>query len=298
MDFVAAIIVTFNPDKETLHKLIDAISVQVDYVCVVDNNSPQEIKQFILGILKDNGGLVSLEENYGIASAINHGVFRAREKNASHVVLFDQDSLPEPDMVDTLLTVMNEKTRLGCHVAAVGPRYSDIKGHHAAPFVKLQGIRLRRIDCAENEIVTVDHLISSGSLISMKALEEIGLMEEDLFIDYVDTEWCLRAIHKGYQIYGVGSARMKHDLGDEYANLFGRTFPVHHPLRHYYTVRNGIWLIQQSWVSFSWKVMDFRRLFLIYLVFSFFVGKRLLNMKMLSLGVWHALIGKMGKYGE
>jgi len=298
MDTVVSIIVTYHPDYETLGQLFDAIMPQVSHVIVVDNSDNEAYHSDISQMLPANGSMIRQGYNSGIATAFNTGVAEAKILNASHVILFDQDSLPAPDMVECLLNTMNQVIESGQQVAAVGPNYIDVKGQKSSPFVKMKGFRLCRVECAENEIVTVDHLISSGSLISMNALNEIGLMEDELFIDYVDTEWCLRAIHKGYQIYGVGSARMNHDLGDEYAHLFGRAIPVHHPLRYYYTVRNGIWLIQQSWVSLSWKVMDFRRLFLIYLVFSFFVGKRLLNMKMLTLGIWHALIGKMGKYGE
>ncbi|MFX8766500.1 glycosyltransferase family 2 protein, partial [Acinetobacter baumannii] len=42
-------------------------------------------------------------------------------------------------------------------------------------------------------------LISSGSLISVEALKAVGLMRDYYFIDYVDTEWCLRAEYLGYK---------------------------------------------------------------------------------------------------
>ena len=109
----------------------------------------------------------------------------------------------------------------------------------------------------------VDHLSSSGCLIAMDALAEVGGMEDRLFIDYVDTEWCLRAIYKGYSLFGVGSACMQHDLGDAFVNLFSRTVPVHSSLRYYYLIRNGLWLLRQPWVSSAWKIMDTRRFTLI-----------------------------------
>ena len=197
-------------------------------------------------------------------------------------------------MVNELMLVIKSKDR----IAAVGSNYSDVKGLCASPFVKCEGVSLKRISCNTGDVVEVDHLISSGCLVSMDALKEIGYMEEKLFIDYVDTEWCLRAIHKGYSLLGVGSAHMQHDLGDEFVHLFGRTLPVHSPLRHYYLIRNGIWLLRQSWVSNRWRIMDTRRLFLIYIVYSFFVGKKFQNWKMMSLGIWHGLTGKMGCYDK
>ena len=124
----------------------------------------------------------------------------------------------------------------------------------------------------------------------------IGNMETKLFIDYVDTEWCLRAIDKGYSLIGVGAAKMQHSLGDGFAEVFGRTISIHAPLRNYYIVRNGTWLLFQPWIPSDWKVMDFIRLIKVYLVFSLFAGERIKNCKMMTKGIWHAISGQMGKY--
>lgn len=298
MNSVACIIVAYHPDRETFCKLLKAIEDQVFSVIIIDNSDHKNLDERIKQRIPKNGLLISKDFNSGIASAINQGILQARKKKASHVILFDQDSIPESNMVSQLLAVMNQKVLAGDNIAAVGPKYSDRKGQHASPFVKLQGLKLRRVECAKNELVLVDHLISSGCLISMKALDEVGLMEEKLFIDYVDTEWCLRAIHKGYSLFGVGAAEMQHDLGDEFTHFWRRTLPVHSALRHYYLIRNGLWLSRQPWVSNAWKFMDLRRLFLIYIAYSFFIGTKFQNWKMMTKGIWHFMIGKMGKYTE
>lgn len=296
MESVACIIVAYHPNREIFCKLLKAIESQVSSVIIIDNSDDQFVDEVIKQHLPQNGSFISKGFNSGIAEALNTGILEAKNLGTSHVILFDQDSIPESNMVSKLLSVMNQKALAGYNIAAVGPKYLDIKGQHASPFVKLKGIRLRRVECAENATVLVDHLISSGCLISMKALDEVGLMEEKLFIDYVDTEWCLRAIHKGYSLLGVGSAEMQHDLGDQFTHICGRTIPVHSSLRYYYLIRNGLWLSRQSWVSKPWKLMDLRRLFLIYVVYSFFIGTKFQNWKMMTKGIWHAMTGKMGKY--
>jgi rhamnosyltransferase len=290
---IASVIITYNPDNIVFQKLLKAIKNQVDYIIVVDNGSiekiysdfpnPSKLKIFFKGF------------NSGIAAAINTGILEAKKLNVTHIVLFDQDSIPAPDMVKALISSMNQKKNEGYKVAAVGANYSDIKGQYISPFVKLNGFMLSRVNCNHNEIVSVDHLISSGSLIDIEVLTEIGGMEEQLFIDYVDTEWCLRAIHKGYSIFGVGSAYMEHDLGDNQIKLLNKTLTVHSAIRYYYLMRNGIWLLHQPWVSSSWRLMDMRRLFLIYIVCSLFVSPRFKNWKMMTLGLWHGLTNRMGK---
>src|SRR5690606_36905073 len=108
---------------------------------------------------------------------------------------------------------------------------------------------LKRVDCNEDECVDVDHLISSGCLISLDAIEKIGTFEESLFIDYVDTEWCWRARRKGFRLLGVGSAHMKHNLGDDEFIAFGQPRTLHAPFRLYYQMRNRYWMTLQPWVG-------------------------------------------------
>jgi len=289
---ISAVIVTYNPEYKTLTKLINVASKQVSTVIVVDNSSSKLVINCLHKLLPINGIIIDKGFNSGVAEALNTGISEANKISSSYVILFDQDSIPEEHMIEEL---MREITS-GVNVAAVGPKYFDTKGEHASPFVKLNGYSLKRISCNYHDVVKVDHLISSGCLISMEALNNIGSMEEQLFIDYVDTEWCLRAMHKGYFLLGVGSAHMQHDLGDGVVHLFGRILTVHSPLRYYYLIRNGIWLLRQPWISNQWRIMDARRLFIIYIINSFFVGKKFENWKMMTQGIWDGLNGKMGSY--
>lgn len=297
MNSVIAIIVTYFPDRKCLFELIDAIMPQVDKLIIIDNGSPEEMVDFIRQKLYQIGVFISKNYNTGIAEAINTGILESQKLNARYVILFDQDSIPKYNMVDKLLCVIEKREKNGYKIAAVGPNYTDIKGEwDQSPFVKLKGQRLHRVDCGNNLAVSVDHLISSGCLIPMKSLQEIGLMESQLFIDYVDIEWCLRAKHKGFDLFGACSAHMQHDLGNDMANLFGRKIPVHSALRYYYLIRNGIWLLRQPWGSIAWKIADARRIFFVYIACSFLFGTKFKNWKMATIGLWHGLIGKMGKY--
>jgi len=294
--YVVAIIVTYHPVISLLKSLLSIISDSVDKTIIVDNGSPENILQEIQQNVPESGLLISVGHNSGVAKAINFGIAKSDELSASHVLLLDQDSVPESNMVEELLRAMKTESESGYKVAAVGPKYNDVKGITISPFVRLKGLFLKRIECADNENVRVDHLITSGSLIAMDAMKDIGSMEEKLFIDYVDTEWCLRAMYKGYSLFGVGPAHMAHDIGDDFYPIGNHVVPVRTPLRFYYLIRNGLWLFRKPWVSLNWCVMDSFRLFVYYILCSTLVGKRLDNFKMMTKGIWHSLTGNMGKY--
>ena len=64
-------------------------------------------------------------------------------------------------------------------------------------------------------IIEVQQTLSSGSLIPKKAFIEIGGMEEDLFIDLVDYEWCWRAQKQGFSTFVTKEVKMAHRLGED-----------------------------------------------------------------------------------
>lgn len=289
---IIAVIVTYHPDVTQLLRLIEMAAGQVNQVLVIDNATPG----FTSSAFPLSKVHVQVNnQNLGVAAAYNQGIEFARNLGASHILLFDQDSCPSLTMVEELVAAWNQREQQGFRIAAAGPNYTDAKGRYQSPFVKIQGFKLVRVPCEQGEIVEVDHLISSGCLISMEALKEVGAFEEQLFIDYVDTEWCLRARHHGYALLGVGSADMEHDLGESYLTVFNRRIPSHSPLRHYYLIRNGCWLISRPWVSWRWRVIDVVRLFKIFIVFSLFSVDRYQHFRMMLKGLFHAVRAKMGK---
>lgn len=292
---ITAVIVTYYPNEDVLTRLVSALVSQVDRLLIVDNNS----QDFDFSTIVASSKQISLHvnhENLGVAAGYNQGVSFAIEQSSSHVILFDQDSLPTPTMVGELVNALTVANTKGLSVAAVGPCYQEISGGDQSPFVKVSGIGLSRVNHDGKTPVEVDHLISSGCLIPIEAFKSIGLFEEQLFIDYVDTEWCLRARYKGFALLGIPSATMMHDLGDGHLTILKKRIVLHSPLRHYYLIRNGIWLIKQPWITWQWRVLDAIRLTKVFLVLSIFPKNSFNHFKMMLTGVLHAVTSRMGKF--
>lgn len=149
---------------------------------------------------------------------------------------------------------------------------------------------------SSDQLIVTEHLISSGTFTSMAIFNEVGGFREDLFVDYVDVEWCLRLAKKGYRLWGICAAMMEHDLGEDPIALFGRLFFTHSPLRHYYLIRNGITLYKASDISFRWKCSDMPRL-LVKSIFYLMLSKpQLTHMRMMGRGFCDGLRGRLGKF--
>lgn len=292
---VSAIIVTYNPPLEGLGRLIAAVSAQVDQLFIVDNGSCGNLENWVAQ-QSAKTRFVALGQNFGIAYAHNVGIRQARADGSDYVLLLDHDSLPAPDMVARLVEAAEAKRAEGIRVAAVGPRYLDERQRNPIPFIRVEGLRLIRANCdAPKAVVEVDYLISSGCLISMAALDAVGGMHEDLFIDYVDIEWGLRARHHGFYSFGICAARMKHSLGEEPVFFLKRHIPVHSPLRHYYHFRNAVWLYRQPWPKTNWKIVDGLRLARKFVFYSLMTPPRLKHAAMMMLGIAHGVLNRMGK---
>lgn len=290
---IVSVVITYQPNLAVLAELIAALNAQGTCVLVVDNGSAEKITGWNASQTSRAHHVIELGSNYGIAYAHNIGIDWARAQGARYVLLMDQDSIPTTGMVAALLQQAEQVDRL----AAVGPRYVDSRRNNPPPFLQVKGLRLFRHSCSgKNDTVPVDYLISSGSLIPLATLAVVGNMREDLFIDYVDVEWGLRARHHGYQSYGVCFAKMEHSLGDSPIEFFGRKIPAHSALRHYYHFRNALLLYRSSLFPLNWKIVDGSRLFLRYGFYTLFAKPRFSHWKMMTLGLFHGLINRGGKY--
>lgn len=296
---IVAIVVTHFPALGGLHRLLAALLPQAERVVVVDNGSGDDLESWLKDAFSsslDALEFIPLGGNLGIAAAQNVGIRRARELRAEYVLLSDQDSEPASDMIERLLAVARAKAAAGMRVAAVGPRYLDERQNNPPPFIRIRGLRVERQPCHCPQTITeVDYLIASGCLIPMQTLDTVGDMSEPLFIDYVDIEWGLRAARHGFQSYGACDAVMRHDLGDEPIEFWGRSLPLHSPLRHYYHFRNAVWLYRQGEAALHWKLADGWRLVLKYGFYTIFAKPRHLHWWMMTRGIWHGLRGRMGR---
>jgi rhamnosyltransferase len=300
---IFAVVLTFHPNVPALDELIGRLVPQVDRVLIVDNASTPEGRRHLADIAARFAAvqLHLLEQNQGVATGHNHGIRAAVAAGCDFVLILDQDSLPAPDMVARLLEGYRTACGDGKDVAAVGPRFMHRLTGKESFFVRLGLLRFQRVYCAAfgTELVCADFLISSGALIPVRALEAIGPMRDDLFIDHVDTDWFLRAGMRGWSMYGVCSARMEHGLGERTLRLrfpFRRDLPLHSPLRHYYTFRNSVYLYLYSPYPLRWKLSDAWRLAAMLVLFSLLLPDRRQHLKMMLLGACDGLRRRLGRY--
>lgn len=248
---ISAVIVTYNPDISVLDELVTELISQVQNIVIVDNNSNniidiEELSEKIDFILiKEN-------ENVGLASAQNTGIRRVLNVS-THIVIFDQDSKIKKEFIKKQLKCEAFLLDKGLKVSAVGPKFYDQHSGYEYPATIYTGPFIKRIDVTD-EPVEATFVIASGSLIRTIVLNDVGLMLDDFFIDFVDVEWCLRARNKGYKCFINPFETMQHSIGDLRVTIFGRMISLHSDFRKFYIYRNGIFMMRLPYVPGGYKV--------------------------------------------
>ncbi|WP_419224984.1 glycosyltransferase family 2 protein [Acinetobacter sp. A2] len=254
-----SVIVTYNPDVSTLVDLINVLSESDVVPIVVDNGSKS--LDFIDAIKNSKVHFFYLNSNKGIAFAQNVGINFAIKSLAKKIIFFDHDSKIDKDFIKNINNDYELIKSSGEPIAAIGPKFIDTALKLYSPGLVYNKVGLlSKIDISHiNFPIEVAAIISSGSLVSVETFGHTGLMNEDLFIDYVDTEWCFRASSLGFKFFISNSAIMYHSIGENTIKFFKTTFPVHSARRRYYRVRN---------IFLMWNMIHIKKIWLINMLFN------------------------------
>lgn len=237
MNKICIIVVFYNP---TEHQKQQAILLSQDsFVIVVDNSS----YNCLLNDESPNLMYFALCENKGIAYAQNYGIREAQKLGYKYILFQDQDSSLSYHQVLQLYAEYQRIKSIDNTIGAIGPII--LNENTGKPY---------KCDLDSDDYSAVSTIISSGMLVEMCTLENVGLMEEELFIDNVDHEWCWRAHNKGYAVYMTQRVALCHNVGLRTKRIGPLQIIKSSPVRSYYKFRNNLKLFSRSYVPFMWKV--------------------------------------------
>jgi rhamnosyltransferase len=269
MNRIDCLVVTYNPEMQQLERTIRSISRQVSHVIIVDNGSTKFLFKKI-----GNLTIVSLGKNYGIAYAQNRGIELAKQHNADFVLLSDQDTIYPKNFISEMINAY-ESDRDKEHIGAIAPVFYD-KNKKAEGRISITKFKVISPDKGKKYYIA--HTISSGTLVKMESLKIIGTMCEELFIDYVDFEWCGRALKYGYKIISVPGIVIEHTLGDKIKKIGNRKVAIRSRARYYYMIRNGFYIIFHTDILKVYEILLFLRELFIKIMGIFLIERKALSL--------------------
>jgi rhamnosyltransferase len=285
---VCAITVAYHPDAKFPMRS-ERILREVGALVIVDNGSGDtELK--MLRDLATNPliTLISNIDNVGIARALNIGIGRAITLGFKWALLLDQDSWIDDDMVQSLIAAgasYPDRDRLG----VIGSGYRDVNNP----------LHEQKDEIVGDNWEEVASVITSGSLIPLKAHAAVGAFREEFFIDHVDTEYCFRARAKGYQVIRTRRPVMSHSIGaiSRHEVLWMKKWTFNHAAdRRYYFARNDTVMLRESgrYIFGLWALKSFGRCVRLCKRIGLYEEMKTHKIIAVARGWWDGVRGHMG----
>ncbi|MCK4800220.1 glycosyltransferase family 2 protein [Candidatus Parcubacteria bacterium] len=216
---VYIIVLNWNGKDDTLEclKSLEKINYSNYKIVVVDNSSEDdsvsEIRRQFSSVK-----IIENKENLGFSGGNNVGIKYAINNGAHYVLLINNDTTVEKDFLNELVEIGESDEKIG----VLGSKiyfYSEPSRIWFAGgkvnWLKNKGthIGLDQIDSGQyDKIKEMDYLTGCCLLIKREVIEKIGVLSEDYFLYYEDTDFSLRAKNADYKIVYVPKSKIYHKI--------------------------------------------------------------------------------------
>lgn len=310
---ISVIILNWNGWQDTL-ECLDSMS-KIDYpnceTVIVDNDSKNESVEKIKEWLNANSGktrvnykLIVNDHNAGFAGGNNKGIDYAVKNGADYVFLLNNDTLADPSSIGKLAEAAEADKTIGIAGSKIYyyPRgekeriwfaggkvnWLKTKGEHIDLNKEEDGGE-KKNENSEQRSFPVDYITGCAMLIRREVIEKIGMLSDDYFLYYEDTDYCLRARRAGWQCVLVPESHIWHKISRSTKELSSSYI--------YYHARNGLLMAKRTSSAAMIPI--------VYLFSAYLAAKQAVKYiiqprkrewaKMILLGIYDFYIGKAGK---
>ncbi len=225
---IAVVIVCYNgrdylPD--CLNSLKEQTLLPTDII-VVDNASTDGSQEFLSRFpASPTGGqipdsrfrIITNKKNLGFARANNQGIENVLKNKPDYIFLLNQDTICDKNCLAELVKVAQSSDKIFATQSLIlcWPKKSQIQtsgdrihflgfGHSGDYQKQYNDLTVKQL----NKEIT--YVSGAAMFINVKVLQEVGLMDKDLFMYHEDLDICLRARFLGYQMVLAPEAIVYH----------------------------------------------------------------------------------------
>lgn len=164
--------------------------------------------------------VVRNDSNVGFARATNQAI---RLSHGRYVLLLNPDTVLPPLAIQTMIDFLEQHPR----VAAVGPRIVNSNGETVESYSSFPGLTLAlrgisiiatasfdcRLESVDTKPKAVDWICGACMLVRREALDQVGLLDEEFFMYWEETDLCWRFWRSGWEVYYLPNVCMVHHVG-------------------------------------------------------------------------------------
>lgn len=194
--------------------------------------------------------LIKNRENYGFPGGNNVGIKFALENiNPKFILLLNNDTVVEQQFLDKLV----QEGKFNRDIGILGPK---IYYYNQPDIIWSAGCSIswklaRGIQIGSGELdkgqydakKEVDYVSGSSFLIKTEVVNKIGLMDDNYFLYFEESDWTLRANKAGFKSLYVPEAKVWHKVSRSGGG-------ISKPVGLYYITRNR-WIFMKKWAKKS-----------------------------------------------
>lgn len=202
----------------SIYKTIKNLTFEI---WVVDNGSSDGSALAIKAHFPDVK-IIENKENLGFAKANNQAL---RQIKGRYAVLLNSDTILTDGAIETIIRFMEKDKTIGiCGgqlLNADETRQNSIANIPTLYTELLNKSLLRKLFPKKylgkehhfKEPIEVESIIGACMVVRKEAIDDVGLMDEDYFFFFEETDWCLNMKKKGWKIYHHPGAKIYHLQG-------------------------------------------------------------------------------------
>lgn len=192
MNRILAVVIAYYPDMELLSENMNAFVDHVEKVLVWDNTPDGDKELANLELPgKEKTERVGEGENKGISYVLNWAWHYAVEHGYDYLLTMDQDSLWKNFGLFIEETLLSKEAPKGIYCPRV--------------------LKKRKSDDIYQK---ADYGITSGMLVDVQILNQLGGYRQDFFVDGIDIELCLHAKKMGIDTYIISNCMLEQRFGN------------------------------------------------------------------------------------
>jgi GT2 family glycosyltransferase len=211
---ISIVILTWNGlefTKRCLDSLFKSHLPKNCKIIVVDNGSTDGTVEYLKGLPKVK--LIQNAENLGYSKAVNIGIKSSLE--GSDIVLLNNDvELIEKDWLVKLANCVRYHEEYG--VIGVKILQENLTLQHCGAYLPSDTLWGQQLGGGEVDVnqysglVECESVVFACAYIPCRTIEKVGLLSEDFFAYFEDTDYCTRAHYAGFKIGMLGDVRVLH----------------------------------------------------------------------------------------
>lgn len=237
---VAVVVLNWNGKADTLEclKSIQQIDYPFFEVVVVDNGSQDGSIEAIRESFPDVM-LLATGKNLGYAGGNNVGIRYALDHSADYVLLLNNDTVVDSNLLTAFYQASMDVPDAGVFGAKIYFYTRPTRLWYAGALWRKDIMRFEHVGFDKedgpqfSDLVETDYVTGCALFARAEVFRNIGLLDEDYFLTYEETDWCYRARAAGFRNMYVPSAMLWHKISVSFGG-------AESPLTNYFMTRNHL----------------------------------------------------------